>query len=152
MTRVEETRLPPEVWVLISANAVIALGYGFVSPVLPQFARHFGVSISAATFVVTAFALMRLCFAPVTGVLVQRLGERRIYVNGLLVVAVSTAALEDYFSQDTLNPVKIAPDHYFVLGDNRRNSSDSRYWGTVARPLVYGKYWYRYWKQAAPTN
>lgn len=92
MTRVEETRLPSEVWVLISANAVIALGYGFVSPVLPQFARHFGVSISAATFVVTAFALMRLCFAPVTGVLVQRLGERRIYVNGLLVVAVSTAA------------------------------------------------------------
>lgn len=92
MTRTQETRLPSEVWVLISANAVIALGYGFVSPVLPQFARHFGVSISAATFLVTAFALMRLCFAPATGVLVQRLGERRIYVSGLLVVAVSTAA------------------------------------------------------------
>ena len=39
---------------------VVALGYGVVAPVLPQYARHFGVSISAATFVITAFALMRL--------------------------------------------------------------------------------------------
>ena len=45
---------------LITANAVIALGYGVVAPVLPQYARNFGVSISAATFVITAFALMRL--------------------------------------------------------------------------------------------
>lgn len=87
-----EARLPPEVWVLIAANAVIALGYGVVAPVLPAFARHFGVSISAATFVITAFAIMRLLFAPVSGVLVQRLGERRIYVSGLLIVAVSTGA------------------------------------------------------------
>ncbi len=59
-----EDKLPREVWVLIAANAVIALGYGVVAPVLPQFARNFGVSISAATFVITAFAVMRLCFAP----------------------------------------------------------------------------------------
>ena len=85
-------RLPPEVWILITANAVIALGYGVVSPVLPQYARNFGVSISAATFVITAFAAMRLCFAPVSGLLVQRLGERRIYVTGILIVALSTGA------------------------------------------------------------
>ncbi len=84
--------LPGEVWVLIVANAVIALGYGVVAPVLPQYARDFGVSISAATFVITAFALMRLCFAPVSGLMIQRLGERRIYVSGLLVVALSTVA------------------------------------------------------------
>jgi MFS transporter, ACDE family, multidrug resistance protein len=83
-------RLPPEVWILITADAVIALGYGVVSPVLPQYARNFGVTISAATFVITAFALMRLCFAPVSGMLVQRLGERRVYVSGILIVAVST--------------------------------------------------------------
>ena len=85
-------RLPSEVWVLITANAVIALGYGVVSPVLPQYARNFGVSISAATFVISAFAAMRLCFAPVSGVLVQRLGERRVYVAGILIVALSTGA------------------------------------------------------------
>ncbi|MFN6541647.1 MFS transporter [Mycolicibacterium nivoides] len=87
-----KSKLPGEVWVLIVANAVIALGYGVVAPVLPAYARHFGVSISAATFVITAFALMRLCFAPATGVLIQRLGERRIYVWGLLIVAVTTGA------------------------------------------------------------
>jgi len=84
--------LPSEVWVLITANAVIALGYGVVSPVLPQYARNFGVSISAATFVISAFAAMRLCFAPVSGILVQRLGERRVYVTGILIVALSTGA------------------------------------------------------------
>lgn len=87
-----KAKLPGEVWVLIVANAVIALGYGVVAPVLPAYARHFGVSISAATFVITAFALMRLCFAPATGMLIQRLGERRIYVWGLLIVAVTTGA------------------------------------------------------------
>ena len=87
-----QARLPREVWVLIGANVVIALGYGVVAPVLPELARHFGVSISAATFVITAFAAMRLCAAPPAGLLVQRLGERRIYVAGLVIVALSTAA------------------------------------------------------------
>jgi MFS family permease len=86
------TRLPREVWPLIGANVVIALGYGVVAPVLPQLARNFGVSLSAATFIITAFAVMRLCAAPPTGVLVQRLGERRVYVSGLVIVALSTAA------------------------------------------------------------
>ena len=77
---------------LITANVVVALGYGVVAPVLPQYARNFGVSISAATFVITAFALMRLVGAPPAGLLVQRLGERRVYVSGLLIVALSTGA------------------------------------------------------------
>jgi MFS family permease len=85
-------RLPGEVWVLIFCNAVVALGYGVVAPVLPEYARHFGVSITAATFVITAFALMRLIGAPPAGLFVQRMGERRVYVSGLLIVAVSTGA------------------------------------------------------------
>jgi MFS family permease len=88
----DKPKLPSEVWVLVTANVVIALGYGVVAPVLPQYARNFGVSIAAATFVITAFALMRLCAAPVSGLLVQRLGERRIYLTGLVIVAVSTGA------------------------------------------------------------
>jgi MFS transporter, ACDE family, multidrug resistance protein len=85
-------KLPREVWVLITANVVVALGYGVVSPVLPQYARNFGVSISAATFVITAFSLMRLVFAPASGMFVQKIGERRVYVSGLLIVALSTGA------------------------------------------------------------
>lgn len=87
-----DARLPSEVWALISANAVVALGYGVIAPVLPQLARHFGVSIGAATFIITAFAIMRLVAAPPAGILIQRLGERYVYVSGLLIVAVSTAA------------------------------------------------------------
>ncbi|OSC28073.1 MFS transporter [Mycobacterium vulneris] len=71
---------------------MIALGYGVISPALPTFARTFGVSIKAVTFLVTVFSLSRLCFAPISGLLTERLGERRIYIGGLLIVAVSTAA------------------------------------------------------------
>ena len=86
------TRLPTEIWILAGANVVIALGYGVVAPVLPAYARNFGVSIGAATFVITAFAAMRLIFAPPSGLLVQKLGERRVYLTGLLIVALSTLA------------------------------------------------------------
>ena len=71
---------------------MIALGYGIVSPVMPSFARTFGVSITAVAFLITVFSVSRLCFAPVSGLLVQHLGERRIYIGGLLVVALSTIA------------------------------------------------------------
>ena len=71
---------------------MIALGYGIVSPVMPAFARTFGVSITAVTFSITIFSVSRLCFAPVSGLLVQHLGERRIYIGGLLVVALATIA------------------------------------------------------------
>ena len=74
--RRDRSRLPREAWVLIAANAVAALGYGVVSPVLPAFARTFGVSLGAVTFSITIFSVMRLFSAPPTGLLVQRLGER----------------------------------------------------------------------------
>ena len=83
-------RLPREAWVLIAANAVAALGYGVVSPVLPAFARTFGVSMGAVTFSITIFSVMRLFSAPPTGLLVQRIGEQWVYLAGLLIVSVST--------------------------------------------------------------
>ena len=61
------TPIPREIWVLVSAALVIALGYGMVAPILPQFAKSFDVSIAAASAVVSAFAGMRLLFAPAAG-------------------------------------------------------------------------------------
>ncbi|MCZ2403893.1 MFS transporter [Paenarthrobacter sp. Z7-10] len=81
-----------EIRVLIAAAFVIAVGYGLVAPVLPQFAHSFDVSISAAALVISAFAFTRLLFAPVSGQLVERFGERWIYVSGILIVAASSAA------------------------------------------------------------
>ena len=85
-------QIPRGIWVLLSANVVIALGYGFIAPALPTFARTFNVSFTAATAVISAFAVMRLAFAPATGRLVTVFGERRIYLTGLLIVAASTLA------------------------------------------------------------
>ncbi|RJO75183.1 MFS transporter [Nocardia panacis] len=84
--------LPGEIWVLVGAAFIVAIGFGLVSPVLPQYARSFGVGVAAASAIVSAFALMRLVFAPVSGRLVQRLGERWVYLGGLLIVALSTGA------------------------------------------------------------
>lgn len=89
MSRLE---LPREIWVLVAAALAVSLGYGIVAPVLPQFAKSFGVTTTLATVVVSAFAFMRLVFAPVSGALSARFGERSMYMAGIVIVAASSAA------------------------------------------------------------
>lgn len=84
-------KMPVEVWILVSAAFLIALGYGIVAPILPQIAKSFDVGFMAASAIVSVFAFVRLVFAPAGGALIARLGERRVYVTGLLIVAISSA-------------------------------------------------------------
>jgi signal peptidase I len=44
-----------------------------------------------------------------------------------------------------LNPIRIARGTYFLMGDNRGNSDDSRFWGPVPRDWIIGKAVVSYW-------
>lgn len=66
-----------------------------------------------------------------------------VYVNG-------TPLREDYVPADehdlhSYPATRLPPQHYFVLGDHRRSSNDSRAWGTVHRDYIYGKAVFAYW-------
>ena len=84
--------VPRSIWVLVAAAFVIAIGYGLIAPVLPEYAKSFDVGVTAATVIISAFAFFRLIFAPASGKLVTKLGERPVYLIGLFIVAVSTGA------------------------------------------------------------
>lgn len=84
--------IPAEIWVLLVATFFIAVGFGLIVPVLPQYAESFEANAAMVAVVVSAFAAMRLVSAPVVGPLVDRLGERMLYVAGLLIVAASSFA------------------------------------------------------------
>lgn len=93
-TEAASTRIPipAELRVMIVSAFIIAIGFGIVAPILPQYASDFGVSAMAVSAVVSAFGLFRLLFAPASGKLTQWLGETPVYVIGLLIVAVSMIA------------------------------------------------------------
>jgi signal peptidase I len=71
-------------------------------------------------------------------------------------VYVNDAELDEpYIRQPTLpinarfSHVVLGPDQYFVLGDNRGNSSDSRAWGPVSADEIVGRTWLVYWPFSA---
>lgn len=73
----------------MAAAFIIAIGFGIIAPLLPQYAASFNASATAVAAVVSVFGLTRLLFAPLSGRLTNRLGETPVYMTGVLIVAAS---------------------------------------------------------------
>lgn len=52
---------------------------------------------------------------------------------------------EEYRSHDSWGPYTVQRGYYFVMGDHRNNSSDSRSWGQVPKKYIIGKVQLRWW-------
>lgn len=68
---------------------------------------------------------------------------KRVYINGVrldepyvhyLMPLDEEGGVDDV--RVTFGPIDIPPDHYFMMGDNRDNANDSRYWGPLSRRAV----------------
>ncbi len=67
-------------------------------------------------------------------------------------VSLSEAATQMLANNVENGELLVPEGHYFVMGDNRDNSSDSRYWGFVPRRHIIGKPLVIYWSYDAPTE
>jgi len=72
-----------------------------------------------------------------------RIDRGQVYVN-------DHPLAEDYVESDyrddvSMREMQVRPDEFFVLGDHRNSSSDSRVWGNVPRHFIYGKAVFCYW-------
>jgi signal peptidase I len=57
----------------------------------------------------------------------------------------------EFRSHETWGPAVVPEGYYFVLGDRRNNSSDSRHWGFVPRKYIVGRVQYRWWPMSRAT-
>ena len=78
-------------------------------------------------------------------------GER-VQIEGGRVSVDGVRLDEDYLrsiSSTNMHPVRLGDGEYFVMGDNRTGSQDSRHWGPLPADHIIGKVWAIYWPRSA---
>jgi signal peptidase I len=75
-----------------------------------------------------------------------------IYIRNGHVIRNGVAERDPYIAQcdggegcNFLSPIKIPPGDYFMMGDNRGESDDSRFWGPVPKKWIIGVAFFTYW-------
>jgi signal peptidase I len=74
---------------------------------------------------------------------IVRIVDGRVYVND--VPLHDDYVPEEFRSHDDAGPTVVQQGYYFVMGDHRNNSSDSRHWGQVPKKYIVGKVKLRWW-------
>jgi signal peptidase I len=69
--------------------------------------------------------------------------DGRVYRNDVLLD--DSFVPPEYRSHEDFGPKVIEPGYYFVMGDHRNNSSDSRHWGQVPKKYIIGRVQLRWW-------
>jgi signal peptidase I len=72
-----------------------------------------------------------------------RIVDGRVYVNDVPLHDDYVPA--EFRSHDDYGPTTVQAGYYFVMGDHRNNSSDSRHWGFVPKKYIVGKVKVRWW-------
>jgi len=82
----------PEIRAAMLGTFVIMLGFGILAPVLPNYARSFGVGYDAVGLLISAFSFARLVADPFVGRFIDRYGERAMSTLGAVWVGISSIA------------------------------------------------------------
>lgn len=84
-----------------------------------------------------------------------RIINKQVYINGKPLDEPYTFFKDKTIGipgRDNMPEYKVPENHYFCMGDNRDNSSDSRYWGPVPADYIIGKPWRVYWSYESTTE
>lgn len=130
-----------------------------VRPFLPQRAIHRGDIVVFRSPIDGKIPFVKRVIGT-PGDLVE-IREKVVFVNGVeidepyKIHTHQTVYKEDGFTpeglkqRDNYGPQTVPPDSFFVMGDNRDNSNDSRYWGYVGREAIMGMPLFVYWSYRA---